>query len=126
MTMSVQVKVLGSIDVTRDGQAVRLAGQGQRSVLGALALEQGRPVTVDRLAETIWQYSPPATSRTKSRQCGSYERDQASRGRGSVQPSNEGRDGRRGQGDNRNDVYDPLTRRPPTRSITSKAWFGDD
>jgi DNA-binding SARP family transcriptional activator len=65
MTMSVQVKVLGSIDVTRDGQAVRLAGQGQRSVLGALALEQGRPVTVERLAETIWQYSPPATSRTK-------------------------------------------------------------
>ena len=65
MTMSVQVKVLGSIDVARDGQVVRLAGQGQRSVLGALALEQGRPVTVDRLAETIWQYSPPATSRTK-------------------------------------------------------------
>jgi DNA-binding SARP family transcriptional activator len=65
MTMSVQVKVLGSIDVARDGQVVRLAGQGQRSVLGALALEQGRPVTVERLAETIWQYSPPATSRTK-------------------------------------------------------------
>jgi DNA-binding SARP family transcriptional activator len=63
--MSVQVKVLGSIDVARDGQVVRLAGQGQRSVLGALALEHGRPVTVERLAETIWRCSPPATSRTK-------------------------------------------------------------
>jgi len=61
----VQVRVLGSIEVTRDGQAIRLAGQGQRAVLGALALEQGRPVSVERLAEAIWQFSPPATSRTK-------------------------------------------------------------
>ena len=60
-----QVRVLGSIEVTRDGQAIRLAGQGQRAVLGALALEQGRPVSVERLAEAIWQLSPPATSRTK-------------------------------------------------------------
>ena len=63
--VSVQVRVLGSIEVARDGQASRLAGQGQRAVLGALALEQGRPVPVERLAEAIWQFSPPATSRTK-------------------------------------------------------------
>jgi len=63
--VSVQVRVLGSIEVTRDGQAIRLAGQGQRAVLGALALEPGRPVSVERLAEAIWQLSPPATSRTK-------------------------------------------------------------
>jgi len=63
--MSVQVKVLGSIEIAREGLAIRLAGQGQRAVLGALALEHGRPVTVGRLAETIWQFSPPATSRTK-------------------------------------------------------------
>ena len=61
----VQVRVLGSIEVTRDGQAIRLAGQGQRAVLGTLALEQGRPVSVERLAEAIWQFNPPATSRTK-------------------------------------------------------------
>jgi len=30
-------------------------------VLGALALEQGRPVPVERLAEAIWEFSPPAT-----------------------------------------------------------------
>jgi DNA-binding SARP family transcriptional activator len=65
ITMSVHVRVLGSIEAARDGQAVRLAGQGQRAVLGALALEHGRPVSVDRLAETIWQFGPPATSRTK-------------------------------------------------------------
>ena len=63
--VSVQVRVLGSIEVTRDGLVIRLAGQGQRAVLGALALEQGRPVSVERLAEAIWQLSPPATSRTK-------------------------------------------------------------
>jgi len=63
--VSVQVKILGSVEIARDGQAIRLAGQGQRAVLGALALEQGRPVSVGRLAETIWQLSPPATSRTK-------------------------------------------------------------
>ena len=48
--MSLQVKVLGSIEIGRDGLAIRLAGQGQRAVLGALALEHGRPVTVERLA----------------------------------------------------------------------------
>jgi DNA-binding SARP family transcriptional activator len=63
--MSVQVRVLGSIEIARDGLGIRLAGQGQRAVLGALALEHGRPVTVQRLAETIWRFSPPATSRTK-------------------------------------------------------------
>jgi DNA-binding SARP family transcriptional activator len=63
--MSVQVRVLGSIGAARDGQAVRLAGQGQRAVLGALALDHGRPVSVGRLAETIWQFGPPATARTK-------------------------------------------------------------
>jgi DNA-binding SARP family transcriptional activator len=56
--MPVQVKVLGSIEIARDGLAIALAGQGQRAVLGALALEHGRPVTVERLA-------PPATSRIK-------------------------------------------------------------
>jgi hypothetical protein len=45
--VSVHVRVLGSIEVTRDGQAIRLAGQGQRAVLGALALEPGRPVSVE-------------------------------------------------------------------------------
>ncbi|HUL25221.1 MAG TPA: AfsR/SARP family transcriptional regulator [Streptosporangiaceae bacterium] len=63
--MSVHIRVLGSIEIARDGQAIPLAGQGQRAVLGALALEHGRPVTVGRLAETIWQLRPPATSRTK-------------------------------------------------------------
>jgi DNA-binding SARP family transcriptional activator len=63
--MSVHVRVLGAIEAASDGQAVRLAGQGQRAVLGALALDHGRPVPVDRLAETIWQSGPPATARTK-------------------------------------------------------------
>src|SRR4029077_7931786 len=64
-SVSVQVRVLGSIEVTRDGQAILLAGQGQRAVLGALALEPGRPVSVERTGGAIWQFSPPATSRTK-------------------------------------------------------------
>src|SRR4029077_5124676 len=63
--VAVQVRVLGSIEVTRDGQAIRLAGQGQRAVLGALALEPGRPVSVERLGEGLSQLRPPATSRTK-------------------------------------------------------------
>ena len=65
--MPVQVKVLGLIEIARDGLAIQLAGQGQRAVLGALALDHGRPVTVERLAQTIWQFSPPATSRVALR-----------------------------------------------------------
>ena len=59
------VRVLGAMEIAKDGQAVRLAGQGQRAVLGALALEYGRAVPVHRLAEAIWQGSPPRTARTK-------------------------------------------------------------
>ena len=60
-----QIKVLGSIELAKDGQVLPLAGQGQRAVLGTLALEHGRLVPVGRLAEAIWQLSPPVTARTK-------------------------------------------------------------
>jgi DNA-binding SARP family transcriptional activator len=60
-----QVKVLGPIEIANDDQPVRLAGQGQRAVVGTLALDFGRVVSVGRLAQAIWQNSPPATARTK-------------------------------------------------------------
>jgi DNA-binding SARP family transcriptional activator len=63
--MLLQVKVLGSIEVINDHHPVRLAGQGQRAVLGTLALDFGRVVSVGRLAQAIWQNAPPASARTK-------------------------------------------------------------
>lgn len=60
-----QVNVLGPIEVTRAGRAIRLGGPGQRTVLAVLALEHGRVVTMDRLVDAVWDTGPPVTARTK-------------------------------------------------------------
>ncbi len=59
------IKVLGPIEVLRDGRVIRLAGRGQRTLLAALALEHGRVVTVDRLIDILWGTAPPASARTR-------------------------------------------------------------
>jgi DNA-binding SARP family transcriptional activator len=61
----VRIDVLGPIEVTLGGRAVRLTGQRQRALLAALALERGRAVPVDRLVDVLWDTSPPATARAK-------------------------------------------------------------
>jgi DNA-binding SARP family transcriptional activator len=61
----VRVNVLGPIEVTAGERLIRPAGQRQRALLAALALEQGRAVPVDRLVDVIWDVHPPATARAK-------------------------------------------------------------
>jgi DNA-binding SARP family transcriptional activator len=61
----VRVNVLGPIEVTAGERLIRPAGQRQRALLAALALEQGRAVPVDRLVDAIWDVHPPATARAK-------------------------------------------------------------
>jgi DNA-binding SARP family transcriptional activator len=63
--MPVQIKVLGPIEVSRDGRVIRLSGRGQRTLLAALALEHGRVVMVDRLIDIVWDSAPPASARTR-------------------------------------------------------------
>lgn len=59
------IEVLGPIEVTESGQAIRVAGQRQRALLAALALNQNRVVSVARLVDVLWGFDPPATARAK-------------------------------------------------------------
>src|SRR6187551_3653443 len=56
--------VLGPVEAVREGEALRLGGTRQRTLLALLLLERGRAVSPDRLAEGLWQGKPPAGAST--------------------------------------------------------------
>ena len=51
--------ILGPLEVWRSGCAVPLGGPRQRAVLALLLLEANRVVSMDRLAEDVWDGRPP-------------------------------------------------------------------
>ncbi len=55
------VRVLGPVEVVRDGNVVDLGGPQQRTVIAHLAVEAGRVVSVERLIDRIWGDDPPRT-----------------------------------------------------------------
>ena len=59
------IEVLGPLEVTEPGRVIRLAGQRQRALLAALALDRSRVVSVTRLIDVLWGFDPPATARAK-------------------------------------------------------------
>jgi len=52
-------RVLGPVRVLDDDVPVPVESQRARAVLAALVLDLGRPVSVDRLVETLWGDEPP-------------------------------------------------------------------
>ncbi|WP_449590054.1 AfsR/SARP family transcriptional regulator [Nocardiopsis lambiniae] len=56
--------VLGPITVWSDGRPVSIGGPRQRCVLGALLVDLGREVTVDRIIAYLWSDDPPRTARS--------------------------------------------------------------
>ncbi|MGQ4268210.1 AfsR/SARP family transcriptional regulator [Nocardiopsis changdeensis] len=56
--------MLGPIAVWSDGRPVAIGGPRQRCVLGALLVNLGREVTVDRLITYLWSDDPPRTARS--------------------------------------------------------------
>ena len=60
-------RILGPIDATRDGHALRLGGRRQRALLALLLLEPGQPVSTDRLIDELWSGSPPSAADTTLR-----------------------------------------------------------
>src|SRR3954447_8397422 len=58
-TGSIEFGILGPLEVSRAGRAVRLGGPRQRAVLAFLLLEANRVVSMDRLAEEGWAGRPP-------------------------------------------------------------------
>ena len=50
----VEIRALGPLEVIVDGSAVSIGGPVRRAALGYLALDTGRGVSADELAEAIW------------------------------------------------------------------------
>jgi predicted ATPase/DNA-binding SARP family transcriptional activator len=59
---SLEFRVLGPLDVRRDGRSVAPAGARRRSLLAMLLLEAGQLVPVERLIDGIWGYHPPSSA----------------------------------------------------------------
>jgi len=57
-------RVLGPLQVERDGAPVEIAGQRQRAVLSLLLLHANRLVPVDVLVDDLWGEHPPPTATT--------------------------------------------------------------
>src|SRR5439155_16143748 len=60
---SMQVRLLGPVDVTGDDGAARpVAGLRRKAVLAVLGLAAGEVVSADRLIDVVWDGHPPATA----------------------------------------------------------------
>jgi predicted ATPase/DNA-binding SARP family transcriptional activator len=55
-----ELRVLGPIEATVDGTALRIGGRRQRALLALLAMQPGRAMAVDRLIDEIWAGEPPS------------------------------------------------------------------
>lgn len=61
LSESVQIRVLGPIRVLVDGVEDALGGTKQRTMLAALVLANGKPVSDGRLSRLLWDEDPPST-----------------------------------------------------------------
>ncbi len=61
--MGLQVKVLGPLQVERDGEQVSLDRPARRRLLAILALANGGRVSTDVLIDRFWNSQPPETAR---------------------------------------------------------------
>lgn len=57
-----EFRILGSLEVRRDGRALSLGGAKQRAVLAILLIQADRVVSAERLTELLWGDGAPATS----------------------------------------------------------------
>ena len=57
--MTIEIGLLGPLQVTQDGEAIAVKGQRRQALLAALALNSPRQVSRDRLVESVWAGDPP-------------------------------------------------------------------
>jgi DNA-binding SARP family transcriptional activator/tetratricopeptide (TPR) repeat protein len=62
----VEFHLLGPLEVVHDGERLALGGPRQRTVLAALMVRANQVVSIDQLAEAVWQ-RPPASWRSNVR-----------------------------------------------------------
>jgi DNA-binding response OmpR family regulator len=56
----IEFRLLGQVEVWRDGNRVEMGGPKQRAVLTALLVRAGRVVSLDQLIDDLWPVDPPA------------------------------------------------------------------
>ena len=68
--MGLVVRLLGPLEVERDGRPVALTAPKERSIVALLALGAGRVVSIDRLVDELWEDPPPsARAATRAKWC---------------------------------------------------------
>jgi DNA-binding SARP family transcriptional activator len=61
----VQVRPLGPVDVSADGESLPVGGLRRKAVLAILALHGGEVVSTGRLVEAVWgEAAPPTVTNT--------------------------------------------------------------
>ncbi|CAM3714678.1 BTAD domain-containing putative transcriptional regulator [Nocardiopsis rhodophaea] len=60
MTQTTEFLVLGSLEVRRSGELIRLRGMRQQRLLALLLLNANRVVPVDYLVDELWEVPPPS------------------------------------------------------------------
>lgn len=58
-----EFRILGPLEVRREGHRVALGGRQVEKLLAGLLLASGRVLSIDELVETLWDGDPPATAR---------------------------------------------------------------
>jgi len=61
--MAAEFRLLGPLEVLREGRPVPLRAAKQRALLAALLIHRAKVVSVDTLVESLWQESPPVGAR---------------------------------------------------------------
>ncbi|WP_117208191.1 BTAD domain-containing putative transcriptional regulator [Allorhizocola rhizosphaerae] len=62
MATGLELRILGPLEVFRDGLPVSVGGVKPRMLLATLALHHGRAVSVDQLIEVLWPADPPKSA----------------------------------------------------------------
>jgi DNA-binding SARP family transcriptional activator len=57
-----EFRILGQLEVVRDGRIVPLGSGRQLALVAALLLQRNEVVSVDRLVDELWEGSPPPTA----------------------------------------------------------------
>ncbi|GAB7046487.1 AfsR/SARP family transcriptional regulator [Catenuloplanes indicus] len=58
-----EVRLLGPVEIWADGRSAELGPPQRRHTLAALAVDAGRPVTIETLAARVWDEPPPKAAR---------------------------------------------------------------
>ena len=60
--MNLEIRLLGPVDIRIDGRPLALVGSKPRALLGMLALQANRAVSVERLIDGLWGDRAPASA----------------------------------------------------------------